>query len=113
MYPEMKWVVTITDEILNENMMKVLPNWEISWVRIWWIDVNEELLAMFWHTIEYVQEELTHSQEIKIYLETSDSLATFLRNYTNLEEVSPKVFLVSEEYELFWEVYPAKYIDLN
>ena len=111
MYPEMKWVVTITDEILSDENMKVLPNWEISGVRIGVVEVDEVLLSQFWHTPDYVIDELKNSQNIKVYIETQETLATFIRNYTTLEEVSTNKFLLSPEYkDMNWDVVPTKYL---
>ena len=114
MYPEMKWVAIVTDELLSDDQMKVLPNGEISGVRIGYVDIDENLLAQFWHDSSYVTEELLNNQTIKIYLETSDSIAAFLRNYTNIAEKLDKIFVISlESTNIDGVVIPERLLDLN
>ena len=109
MFAEMKGVVTITDELLTDEQMKVLPNGEKSWVRIGWVEVDEAMLASFWHNVEYVKEELLNNNTIKIYLETKETLATFLRTYTTVREEKTNVFVLREKTELS----EAIILDLN
>lgn len=115
MYPEMKGVVTMTDEILSFDKYKVLPNWQKSWVNIWIVEVDEATLAMFGKDLAYVNSELlivwaTYAMKIEI----NASLAEFLRTYTDYTESSPNVFILSE-----WGVSPMgetiepRILDLN
>lgn len=99
MYPEMKGVATMTDELLDFSKYKTLPNWTKSWVNIWTLEVDETLLASFWKDIAYIEWELLIVGSVyAMKIETPQSLADFIRTYTDYEEVSPNVFKLADAY---------------
>ena len=44
---------------------------------------------------------------------TKDEAINYIKEWTNLEEVSPWKFLISPETEMMWEIVPAKYLEIN
>jgi hypothetical protein len=115
MYPELVGVASMKCELIPESKYKVLPNGNISWVRIGRITFDEVLLASFWKSPTYLEEELARvGGGYALIIETADSLWAFIRDYTTLEEVPPNRFLVSPEWVgMMGEIISAISIDLR
>ena len=73
----------------------------------------------FEYNEQYVDpEELSRSAEnvgkrFDVDILTNDEFYEWIKTNTNLEEVSPRKFLISEENEFMGQIIPAKYLELN
>jgi hypothetical protein len=115
-YSEVKGIVTLEDELIPESMYKVLPNGQISGKRIGRLTADYLLLSQFGFTEQLVRDLMNRVGAVyDLSIETNESLASFIRNYTNVPEITPNVFEVSPAYHdpLTDKDMPARIIDLS
>lgn len=84
----------------------------ISWIK----DLRE--FVIYEYNSDYVDEALMNKiiwkiwQRFDLELLTIEEAKTFLRNHTDLEEVSEWKFKVSDEFEMMGQIVEAKYIEI-
>ena len=55
----------------------------------------------------------TIPSEFDVQLKTNEEALEWIRNNTNLQEVSPWKFLIQEEYNFNWEIIEAKFLTIE
>lgn len=100
-YPEFAWLLTFNDFNNSELLNKIM------WERFWYVDFDETIIPEI-----DVKTELIENKDIRIYIKDSVKMLEWIRSNTNLQEVEPSKFLVSEDYNFSWEIIPAKYLEI-
>ena len=115
-YSEVKGIVNLEDELVPESMYKVLPNGQISWLRVGRLTADYSLLSQFGMNEESVRNTLNRVGAVyDLSIETNESLSSFIRKYTNVPEITPNVFEVAPAYHdpMTDKDIPARIIDLS
>lgn len=115
-FSEVKGIVMLEDELIPEGMYKVLPNSQISGLRVGKLTADYEALSQFGFTEQSVTDLLNRVGSVYcLTVETKESLASFIRNYTNTPEITPNVFEVSPAFHdpMTDKDMPARIIDLS
>ncbi len=114
-FSEVKGIVTLEDEMIPESLYKVLPNGQISGLRLGQLTADYTALAQFGFTEQSVIDLLNRvGSAYCMELPTNPALASFIRNYTDVPELSENVFELRPAYHdaLTDKDIPAKTINL-
>jgi len=113
-YPELQGIINMTCELIPTSKYKKWSEipWLIPALRSVWastpedtisgaliakLEVNEDALAFYWKDLAYVEAMIANDSWFKVVMETKETLASFIRTYTTLEELESNLFEVSPE----------------
>jgi hypothetical protein len=92
-----KGAAFLTDELVPESKYRVLPNGEISGLRVGKLEWDTTSLTAFgFDDAAVVQELVDFGRDFSVKTKTNAELAEFLRTYTVCEEREPGLFVVAE-----------------
>lgn len=111
-FPDYIWIIKIYDNFISdEQYTKINPNGLKNLTKFWYYELVK------WVDIEAFKKSvaLIASQNLIQLIDTKEDAMADIKNRTNLIEVEPWKFLLSEEYldEYTKEVIPAKYLTIN
>jgi hypothetical protein len=113
-YTEVKGAAVLTDELVPESKYRVLPNGEISGLRVGKLEWDTPSLTAFgFDDAAVVQELVEFGRDFSVKVKTPAELAEFLRAYCVLEEREPGLFVIAEASEEFGEDRPEIILDLS
>ena len=113
-YPECTGIATLTDELVPESKYKTLSNGQISGLRVGKLEWDSAGMASLNFTDEAVVEELVNfGRDFAVKTVTKEELAAFIRNYCELTEREPGLFVISEASTEMGEDRQERVLDLR
>lgn len=96
-YPEVKGAAVLTDELVPESKYKVLPNGEISGLRVGKLEWDTPTLTAFgFDDAAVIQELIDFGRDFSVKAKTHQELIEFIRTYCEVTEREPGLFVTRE-----------------
>jgi len=113
-YPECTGIATLTDELVPESKYKVLPNGQISGLRVGKLEWDTAgMQALNFTDAAVIEELVSFGKDFGIKAVSKEELAGFIRAYCELTEREPGLFVISLAYTDMGIERPEVLLDLR